>query len=144
MNLASGQAGLFHVLRLSPGTDLRNALLEWCVEEGIEAAYVASAVGSLGPAVLRHAGHAKGLQLSGDLELLSLHGTLSRHGLHLHAMVGDADGRVTGGHVMQGCVVRTTVEAVLHTLEGVRMLRRTDPTTGHLELLPVRIEDPRQ
>ena len=46
-------------------------------------------------------------RLAGLLELLALSGTLSVDGPHLHGSVADALGRVNGGHVMNGCVVRT-------------------------------------
>ena len=38
--------------------------------------------------------------------------TLSPDGAHLHGSVADANGEVMGGHVMPGCIVRTTAEVV--------------------------------
>src|SRR4051794_8526696 len=99
-----------HVLRLQPGDDLRGAL-EAAFRDiragGVDAACVLSAVGSLSGAVLRYADQPGGTPLAGPLELLTLSGTLSVDGPHLHASVADAQGRVRGGHVMRGCTVRT-------------------------------------
>ena len=39
-------------------------------------------------------------------EIVSLTGTLSRHGCHLHLSIADFQGNVVGGHVLDGCEVR--------------------------------------
>jgi hypothetical protein len=88
------------VLRLLPGEDLRGALeavFRGIRARGVEAACVVSAVGSLSQAVLRYADAPEGTTLAGPLELMSLSGTLSRDGPHLHAMVADAQGQVRRG-----------------------------------------------
>lgn len=94
-----------------------------------------SAVGSFSHAVLRYADAPDGTTLDGPLELLSLSGTLSRDGPHLHATVADAQGQVRGGHVMRGCVVRTTAELVLGLLPCWQFSRLPDPATGFMELV---------
>lgn len=73
--------------------------------------------------------------LSGDLELLTLSGTLSPDGAHLHASVADAQGRVLGGHVLAGCTVRTTAEVVLALLPDWQFSREVDDATGFKELV---------
>ena len=73
--------------------------------------------------------------LRGDLEILSLAGSLSPDGAHLHIAVADARGRVTGGHVAQGCIVRTTAEILLALLPDVRFRRAPDARTGCQELV---------
>ena len=122
-------------LRLPPGSDVRAGLDQVVREQGLPAAVVVGAVGSLSRAMLRHAGRETGTLLTGDLELLTLSGTLGPEGCHLHAAVADATGAVHGGHVLAGCVVRTTLELVLGIPEGVTFLRRHDPDTGYRELL---------
>ena len=133
------------VLRLQPGDDLRGAL-EAAFREaragGIEAACVVSAIGSLSCAVLRYAEQADGTQWVAPLELLTLSGTLSVDGPHLHASVSDAEGRVRGGHLMRGCIVRTTAEVVLALLPGWRFGRATDAATGFMELVASRLTGP--
>ena len=126
------------VLRLQPGEDLRGAL-EAAFREaragGIEAACVVSAVGSLSCAVLRYAAQPDGTKWLAPLELLTLSGTLSVDGPHLHASVSDAAGVVRGGHLMRGCIVRTTAEVVLGLLPGWRFGRAPDAATGFMELV---------
>ena len=90
------------VLRLAPGDDLRGALeaamRRWQAEgKPARAGCVVSAVGSLSRAVLRHAAEPEGTLLVEALELITLSGTLGGGGLHLHASVADAEGRMRGG-----------------------------------------------
>jgi uncharacterized protein len=49
--------------------------------------------------------------------------------------VADAEGRVLGGHVAYGCMVRTTAEVLLLLLPGWSFTREPDPATGHAELV---------
>lgn len=128
------------VLRLAPGEDLRTALQHWAdaaaqAAEPVQAACVLSAVGSLTRAMLRFADAPTGTRIDGPLELLGLAGTLGAGGVHLHASVADAEGKVLGGHVMPGCNVRTTAEIVLGLLPAHVFERTHDPVTGYLELL---------
>jgi uncharacterized protein len=137
MKQASGTAGRIHVLRLLPGADVRTSIRDWANENTIEAAVIASAVGSLTRAHLRYAGRADGIMTTADLEVLSFSGTLSRHGMHVHLSVADRDGQVLGGHLLEGCTVRTTLELIIHAIDGVSMLRMKDEATGYDELDPV-------
>ena len=122
-------------LRLSPGDDLRAALSAALAATGGEAAFVVSGIGSLSEARLRLAGREQAQHVVGDLELLSLSGTLGAGGPHLHASLSDADGRVFGGHVAPGCLVRTTAEILLALLDDVRFAREPDAATGYAELV---------
>ena len=71
----------------------------------------------------------------GDLEILTLSGTLGAGGPHLHTSLSDADGRVFGGHVASGCIVRTTAEILLAVLADATFAREPDATTGFAELV---------
>ncbi len=73
--------------------------------------------------------------IEGPLELISLSGTLSRHGMHLHGVIADAQGRVYGGHIMPGCIIRTTAEIAIASLPNLSLHRQSDPQTGYLELV---------
>jgi predicted DNA-binding protein with PD1-like motif len=121
-------------LRLNPGDDLRAALDAALAALGAEAAFVVSGIGSLREARLRFAGRDTAHAVLGDLEILTLSGTLGAGGSHLHASIADADGRVLGGHVAPGCIVRTTAEILLAVLDGMRFTREPDAATGHAEL----------
>ena len=133
---AAGRPYATHALRLLPGEDVRAELERWAREQGIEAAAVTSAVGSLSVGVLRYGGQSAGTRTEGDLEVCALSGTLSRHGLHLHLAFADGAGEMRGGHLLAGCLVRTTLELVIQEIGGVRFMRRKDERTGYDELFP--------
>lgn len=46
-----------------------------------------------------------------------------------------SEGKTLGGHVMDGCIVRTTLEIVLIDLPEMRFSREKDPKTGYEELV---------
>ena len=121
-------------LRIGAGQDLRAALDALVREHGVQAAFVLQGIGSLSVARLRFAGRLDFTELRGDLEILTLGGSLSPDGPHLHASVSDADGRVTGGHLGPGCIVRTTAEVLVALLPRHRFVRELDPETGFKEL----------
>ena len=129
-------------LRFQPGDDLRRALEAAVRGEGCEAAFVLSGIGSLSHAELRLAGAADSLSLHGDLEVLTLSGSIAADASHLHASVSRKNGEVLGGHVGYGFLVRTTAEVLLALLPGWRLTREPDAGTGYDELVVRRI-DPR-
>ena len=103
-------------LRLQPGADLRQALEAWMGEQQEQAACLISAVGSLSVAPLRLAVATEAKAIRGELEILSLSGTLSPDGAHLHIAVADSQGAVIG------------------LLPDWRSSRKLDPATGYPEL----------
>ena len=121
-------------LRLRPGDDLRQALEAWMSEQEEQAGCLISCVGSLSVAQLRLAGAKEASVISGDLEILSLAGTLSSDGAHLHISVANNNGAGIGGHLCCGSLVRTTAELVIGLLPEWRFRREFDPTTGYAEL----------
>ncbi|WP_322101661.1 PPC domain-containing DNA-binding protein [Paraburkholderia sp. J41] len=123
-----------HPLRLSPGDDVRHAVVEALKSCNASAAFVLQGIGSLGAAQVRFAGAELPAELRGDLEILTLAGSVSPDGAHLHVCVSDACGHVSGGHVAPGCIVRTTVELLLALLPDHRFSREHDPQTGYAEL----------
>ena len=121
-------------LRLNPGEDLKQSLLRYCRCQTIDAAFVLSCVGSLRQGVLRFSNCSDGTVLGHTLEILSLSGTLSQYGAHLHMAVSDNEGQVTGGHLMDNSLIYTTAEIVLGTVPNTVFKRETDPLTGYKEL----------
>ena len=85
-------------------------------------------------AELRFAGAAAATTIRGDLEILSLSGTLSPDGAHLHIAVANSSGAVIGGHLCPGSLVRTTAELVIGLLPEWQFRRERDPATGYAEL----------
>jgi uncharacterized protein len=124
------------VLRLNPGDDLRASLDLALKQGGGEAAFVVSGIGSLRGAGIRFAGAENATRIEGDLEILTLAGSLSPDGSHLHVSVSDADGRVFGGHAAPGCTVRTTAEILVAWLPQWHFARTHDTATGYAELAP--------
>lgn len=104
-------------------------------EQQEQAACLISAVGSLSVAQLRFAGAAEATVIHGEMEILSLSGTLSPDGAHLHIAIAGSSGAVTGGHLCAGSLVRTTAELVIGLLPEWRFCRELDPATGYAELV---------
>ena len=125
-------------LRLTPGADLKDALEQWLKENRVDAAFVIAGIGSLDQAAIRHAGEPDPLPGPATLEILTLQGSISPDGAHLHMSVSDPQGRVTGGHVKQGCRIATTAEILIAVLPGLRFTRAPDATTGYDELVVTR------
>jgi len=121
-------------LRLQPGADPHCALEAWMAEQQEQAGCVISAVGSLSVAQLRLAGASEATAIHGELEILSLSGTLAPDGVHLHIALADSRGAVIGGHLCVGSLVRTTAELVIGLLPQWRFNRKLDPATGYAEL----------
>ena len=121
-------------LRLQPGDDLRLALEAWMDAQQKQAGCVISAVGSLSLAQLRLAGATQATAIHGELEIVSLSGTLSPDGSHLHIAVAGSSGAVIGGHPCAGSLVRTTTELVIGLLPEWQFRRVLDPATGYAEL----------
>ena len=122
-------------LRLMPDADLRRTLEATLTNRGVRAAFVVGGIGSLRQARLRLAGRNEPEALDGDLEILTLSGSISNDGAHLHMSVADASGRVIGGHVAYDCVVRTTAEVLIALLPEWSFARELDPDTGFGELV---------
>jgi hypothetical protein len=122
-------------VRLHPQQDLRSALQSILADHNVSAAFVVQGIGSLSTARIRFAGMSEATELHGDLEILTLAGSLSPDGVHLHMTVSDAQGRVTGGHVAPGCIVRTTAEILLALLPDHHFSRAPDAQSGWDELV---------
>lgn len=122
-------------LRLPPGTDLRRELEAAIARDAGSAAFVLSGIGSLVHARLRLADAAAETTLSGPLEILTIAGSLTADGAHLHVSVADRDGRVYGGHLVYGSEIRTTAEVLLAELPGWQLSREFDAATGYPELV---------
>jgi predicted DNA-binding protein with PD1-like motif len=93
-----------------------------------------SAVGGLSLAQLRLAGATEATAIHGELEILTLSGTLSADGAHLHIATSGSSGTVIGGHLCAGSLVRTTAELVIGLLPEWQFRREFNPATGYAEL----------
>jgi uncharacterized protein len=131
-----------HVLRLSPGQDVRQELQAYAQAHRLRAVALTTAVGSLTTCVLRFANQAGATTRRGHFEIVSLVGTLSTNGSHLHLSVADSTGQTFGGHLLDGCLVYTTAEIVLTELPDVVFTRPIDPATTYNELRVERANQP--
>ncbi|PPS45762.1 PPC domain-containing DNA-binding protein [Chroococcidiopsis sp. TS-821] len=125
-------------LRLKPETDLRQSLKNITLQKNIKAGFILSAIGSLRQATIRFADRDKSTVLTDKFEILSLNGTLTTNGIHLHICISDKHGKTIGGHLDNGCIVYTTAEIVIGTTKDFTFTRTLDPQTGYneLEILP--------
>jgi uncharacterized protein len=123
-----------HAFRLKPGQDLRSAIELYVKENNIVAGWVGTCVGSLTEYNIRFANQQNGSKGSGHFEIVSLTGTVSTNGSHIHISVSDSTGNTIGGHLLQGCTIYTTAEIVLQSDSNFIFKREKDGSTPWEEL----------
>lgn len=133
--LQKGCAVRTYAIRLKPGEDLRVALETFVRERHLRAAFVQTCVGSLNKVTIRFANQPNETLLTGPFEIVSLVGTFSVDGPHLHISVSDGSGKTIGGHLAAGSSVYTTAEVVIGEIGGATFKRETDPVTTWKELV---------
>lgn len=121
-------------IRLKPNQDLKESLNNFVQQNNIQSGFIITAVGSLKQATLRFADGDSAYVLHEKFEIVSLVGTLSIHGIHLHVSLSDKNGQTIGGHLLEGCLIYTTAEIVIGTCEEFIFLRSVDEKTGYKEL----------
>ena len=121
--------------RLQRGDDLKLSIEKYVEENNIRAAIIVSCVGCLYKSVIRNAGGIETITLDKNVEIVSVTGTLSLDGCHIHIAVADEDLKTYGGHLKDGCLVNTTAEIVLLELSNYEFKREMDTKTGYKELL---------
>jgi predicted DNA-binding protein with PD1-like motif len=123
-----------HAFRLKPGQDLKKEIQRVVDENKIAAGWISTCVGSLTNYNIRFANQPAISSDTGHFEIVSLTGTVSVNGSHLHISVSDSTGKTTGGHLSDGCIVYTTAEIVLLSSTDFVFKRRVDGTTPWDEL----------
>lgn len=123
-----------HAFRLAPGQDLKKEIENLVVTEKIEAGWIMTCVGSLTQSHLRYANQPEGVKANGYFEIVSLVGTVSIHGSHLHLSVSDSAGYTVGGHLLPENIIYTTAEIVIGESESLQFTRERDGTTEWPEL----------
>lgn len=122
-------------IRLKPGQDLKKMLESIVQQERIGAGAILTCVGSLTNLTLRLANQEGSRRWNGHFEIVSLTGTLSINGSHLHLSVSDSAGRTIGGHLLEGCLIYTTAELVIGIMPELDFIREPDPASGYRELV---------
>ena len=88
-------------LHLEAGADIRRSL-EALAQQQQADGFVLSVVGNLRRACFACPGRSEPTVLEGELEIITLQGTLGPGGVHLHLSFSDADCQVWGGHLEHG------------------------------------------
>ena len=108
-----------YTFRLKSGEDLFDSIEAFVKEKHIEAGCILSGVGSLTHATLRLANREFLSEYDGYFEIVSITGTVSIHGSHLHISISDGDGKTIGGHFESGC---KSIQRQKLSLRSSRML----------------------
>jgi uncharacterized protein len=121
-------------LRLKSDRDLKQGLKDFVNANNIQAGFILTAVGSLKQAKIRFADRSESSLFQEKFEIVSLVGTLSVKGIHLHISLANRDGIAIGGHLNDGCLIYTTAEIVIGENEKIVFTREIDKETGFKEL----------
>lgn len=121
-------------LRLKPNMDLKKSLINFVSSNNIHSGYILTCVGSLSQVKIRFADQSNSKIFNQKFEIVSLVGTLSISGIHLHIALADKEGKTIGGHLDEGCIIYTTAEIVIGESEEFTFVRDIDEQTGFKEL----------
>jgi predicted DNA-binding protein with PD1-like motif len=126
------------VERLREGADLREELERMVEQHDIAAGSIGCGIGGLSKCRIRLPVLERSAPTyidPGIVEITALQGTLSRHSVHAHISVADQAGKLWGGHLGKGCIVRLSCEVVLLRHSGFVFDRTLDEWTGYDELV---------
>ncbi|MEP6675475.1 MAG: PPC domain-containing DNA-binding protein [Ferruginibacter sp.] len=120
--------------RLKPGQDLKQEIQNFVNSHSIKAGWISTCAGSLTKYAIRFANQPNNSVDSGHFEIVSLTGTVSMNGSHLHLSISDSTGKTIGGHLSEGCIIYTTAEIVILATDDYNFTRKKDGTTPWEEL----------
>ena len=124
-----------YTFRLKPDQDLFKEIESFVDKKNIEAGCILACVGSLTKATLRLANRENYQVYEGHFEIVSLTGTVSIHGSHLHISISDGDGQTVGGHLIEDCLIYTTAEIVIAAFPEIVYKREHCEVSGYPELV---------
>jgi glutaredoxin/predicted DNA-binding protein with PD1-like motif len=104
-------------LHLAPGSDLRGSLEDFAVAHRATG-FLLGVVGDLSRAAFQCPGQPQPTLIEGDLEIITLNGTLSPGGVHLHLSLSDGACQVWGGHLEHGSQVRKGADLLVGLFSG--------------------------
>lgn len=125
---------MYHCFRLKNGMDLKNEIESYILKNNISG-IILCCVGCLKKVTVRVADGKSILEKEGMFEIVSITGTLSKDGVHIHISVSDKDGNTIGGHLKEGCIINTTAEICLLSFDSIVFKREFDEKTGYKELI---------
>ena len=120
-------------LKLAPGSDLRISLEDLARREGIHG-FVLGVVGNLTRAAFQCPGQSEPTVLEGDLEVITLNGTLNPDSVHLHLSLSDGACQVWGGHLEPGTIVQKGADLLIGVLEQNKPAAAATTTAPRLEI----------
>jgi predicted DNA-binding protein with PD1-like motif/glutaredoxin len=120
-------------LKLGPGSDLRRSLEQLAIEQGA-AGFVLGVVGNLSRAAFQCAGRSGPTILEGDLEIITLQGTVAPDGVHLHLSLSDSDCQVWGGHLEPGTLVLKGADLLVGFLQDSQPVPPAPPAQPAVEV----------
>jgi len=123
-----------HAFRLKPGQDLKKEIQQLVNDQQIKAGWISTCVGSLTNYNIRYANQPEGSKGMGHFEIVSLTGTVSVNGSHLHISISDSTGKTIGGHLLDSNIVYTTAEIVILSSDELNFKRAKDGSTPWEEL----------
>ena len=85
-----------YIFRLHRGDDLKQSILEFCRMNNINSGIIACAVGCCSKVKFRLAGAESFYEDERDYEIVSIMGTISKDGVHIHISFADD----TGNHIL--------------------------------------------
>ncbi len=125
---------MYNTFRLKKGMDLKGEIEKYAIHNKISGV-ILCCVGCLSKLTIRLADGKSILEKEGQFEIVSITGTLSEDGVHIHISVSDEEGNTIGGHLKNGCIVNTTAEVCLLSISDVKYKREFDPETAYEELV---------
>lgn len=103
---------------LSAGSDLLDCLQRLAQHQGGQG-FVLGVVGNLSQAAFLCPGQPEPTVVRGELEIITLQGTLTAEGVHLHLSCSDSACQVWGGHLEPRTLVLKGVDLLIGCLESV-------------------------
>ena len=138
------RAGGIVVVRLAYGDDVLDTLHEICRRERNRNGVILTGFGSLtdlsvtgvvGPQFPPRRFYNR--RRPRGVEIIAMSGVIADYHVHCHLVLCDRRGAF-GGHLERGCRVLSLAEIALMRVDGVKLARRVDPTTGQTLLQAVR------
>ena len=105
-------------IKLAPGDDLR-LRLEQLAQAEQASGFVLGVVGNLSRAAFQCPGPPEPTVMEGDLEIITLNGTVSPTGVHLHLSLSDGACHVWGGHLEPGTLVLKGADVLVGWTDSV-------------------------
>ena len=114
-------------LKLEPGQDLHQSLHQLASDHKLSG-FVLGVVGDLSAACFQCPGQHNPTRMHGILEVITLNGTVSPQGVHLHLSLSDGACQVWGGHLEPGTIVHRGVQLMVGLSE---LPGQSSPTTSN-------------